>query len=214
MSAEQALRDARQSVRSQAYGMLQSDMVGRQVRAFVCTREGEPVLVCPSEQLISDRTDSGYRLELTVGDRRIITLTGILTERVDTAARARLEKFLPGQSGADLVMFGVTAARTRDGGKDAHYTGHQWRLPPAAWFGREDYIIDHMNDDHVGEMAAMCRYFHQVDDSAPTMLAVDPEGLHIRSALGVHYFPFRQYCATVKDVANETIRLARKAMAG
>jgi hypothetical protein len=50
-----------------------------------------------------------------------------------------------------------------------------------------------------------------VEAERAELVAVDPEGLHVRTERGVLYFPFDRCCATHEDVHQATVQLARTA---
>lgn len=68
-----------------------------------------------------------------------------------------------------------------------------------------------MNEDHEDSMLRMSRHYHGVEAQHAELVAVDPEGLHVRTDRGVLYFSFDRRCETHDDVHHATVHLARTA---
>jgi hypothetical protein len=68
-----------------------------------------------------------------------------------------------------------------------------------------------MNEDHEDSMLRMSRHYHAVEAAHAQLVAVDPEGLHVRTDRGVLYFPFDRFCTSHDDVHHATVQLARTA---
>ena len=89
-----------------------------------------------------------------------------------------------------------------------------WLLATPAWRDGEGSIVSHMNEDHADALAAISKRFLGQDDEEPALVAVDPEGLHVRTARGVRWLPFARACHSAGDVRAEMVRLTREAREG
>ncbi|MEM7404308.1 MAG: DUF2470 domain-containing protein [Pseudomonadota bacterium] len=197
---------ARRTARTSARGHLTIAGAAIGSCAFVCTLTGAPIVSLPNPAATGPQP-----AVLDVDGDPHLRLRGTVVAS-DDDARLRFERIVPEATHTLLVTFQVEAGTFGAAGDTLEFSGSDWHLPDAQWFAREDYIVDHMNDDHIAEMQAMVRHFVHVDDPSPRMLCADPEGMHVRTSAGVHYLPFRHYCDSVKEVALETVYLAHTAM--
>lgn len=141
------------------------------------------------------------------------------------AARARYETFFPESAGhADVHDFDywqIDPVRVRYiGGFGAiHWVeAADFLLPEMEWRDGEAGIVEHMNEDHRDAMALIWqrhtggRSAASGDgDDAPTMLASDPEGFHMRWGERVAYVRYAKICETAVDVRKEMVRLTKEA---
>lgn len=201
------MRLARQAVRAAQYAHLTLARAAVADCSFVCALTGAPVIALPTP-LQRDAQPATLHLE---GDPDV-QLVGVVSPCACEVAAERFGRVLPDAEYQALAMLSIESGRLRDADGTLEFPGHDWSLAAAEWFAREDYIVDHMNDDHVAEMRAMVSHFLGIEDPAPKMLCADPEGVHLATSEGVRYLPFRHYCNTVKEVALETVYLAHTAM--
>lgn len=131
----------------------------------------------------------------------------------DAGLRARFEALLPTVLSTSRRLWQL---KPRWVERDGELLGSaaQWLLPPASWQGDRQYITDHMNEDHVEQMRAMCRHFFGLMPQQVALIALDSEGMHLRADGHVHYLPFARCCDSTREVAMETVRLSIEAGAG
>ncbi len=146
------------------------------------------------------------------------------------AARARYETFFPesrGHAGVhDFDYWQIDPVRVRYiGGFGAiHWIEpEEFLLPRAEWQDGEAGIVQHMNEDHRDAMALIWAQHARageeaagvagVDEAAPTMLASDPEGFHMRWRNRVAYVRYATPCVEALDVRKEMVRLTQVARA-
>ena len=87
----------------------------------------------------------------------------------------------------------------------------QWRQPSPQWSSEEQGIIDHMNQDHLDALARIALQHGLSGSVAPTVIAVDPEGMHLRSGEAVLYVPFASAAFELDEVRSAVIGLAGNA---
>ena len=131
----------------------------------------------------------------------------------DAELHARFEAFFPGRLNAASRLWRLEPQAVELDGKPFG-TAVQWLLPTAGWQGDRQYITDHMNEDHIEQMQAMCRHFFAVAPQQVALIALDSEGMHLRADGQVHYLPFARCCDGTREVAMETVRLSAEAGAG
>lgn len=124
--------------------------------------------------------------------------------------RSRFLGVLPDADPARLHRFEIQEAALLDG---STASAEEWTLDTPGWVDQEQFILDHMNDDHVSEMQLMCAQLRGVEVAEPRMVAVDPEGMHLRAGDALLYFRFEEVCDTVREVAGQTIVLTHRARA-
>jgi putative heme iron utilization protein len=66
-----------------------------------------------------------------------------------------------------------------------------------------------MNRDHADALARICERFLGEGGAGAQLLAVDPEGFHVRTARGIRWLAFAHACHTADEVRAEMVRLAR-----
>lgn len=204
---------------------------------FVMTPEGAPVVYVSRIAQHTYNFEQDPHASLTVveaaldgadGDPQALGRVSVLGDAIRLAgdardaAATRYETFFPesrGHGGVhDFDFWQIDPVRVRYiGGFGAiHWIeADEFRLPRAEWQDGEAGIVDHMNDDHRDAMALMWARARGdgpgTDESAPVMLASDPEGFHMRWAGRVAYLPYARRCETALDVRKEMVRLTREA---
>lgn len=116
----------------------------------------------------------------------------------------------------DFSFFEIQPIRVRyiQGFGSIHWVEPQdWVPPVAEWLGSEAGIISHMNDDHADSLVAMCQRFTGDSSDTATMLSLDPNGFHVRTASDIHYLSFDVPCLTSVEVRKEMVRLSKLAKA-
>ncbi len=79
-----------------------------------------------------------------------------------------------------------------------------WVVPKPAWSADEAGIMEHMNSDHQDALNAMAKFYGGVESEDTSLVAVDPEGCHIKAAGRICYIPFAK-CAMTKDAVREAM---------
>lgn len=88
-----------------------------------------------------------------------------------------------------------------------------WLQAPPDWQPGESKIIEHMNDDHADALQTIAADLLGADGSRPKeaeLLAVDPEGFHVRTENGIVYGSFDQPCRSTDEVRQGFIRLIKR----
>ena len=201
-SADRAAREARWILRETARAGLRVGMQRHEVD-FVCTRGGEPIIAIPADAAEA----------VSIGENEVelhaprLTLQGRLKpiERKDQAER--FLAFHPDAAESDLLHLGVGGIKLDGTNLDAEV----FVLGDPGWLSEEQFILDHMNEDHVKEMRLMCSHFFSIKEAAPRMIAVDSEGMHLHADGRVLYLRFDSRCDTTREVAMQTVILTRRA---
>jgi hypothetical protein len=198
---------ARRLLRSTEAGTLAvpASRISRDGTTFVLTHEGRPLVGA------TDGIAAGAAATLTVAaagaDPGRVVVEGTL--RAATAAEAaRYAAFEP--AGATLCLDPATVRVTGAAGESC-LTAVDFLLPTPEWLEGEQGILDHMNEDHEDSMLRMSLHYFGTAAKTARLIAADPEGLHVRTDLGVQYFPFDRRANTHDDVHHATVHLARTA---
>ncbi|QDV04974.1 Pyridoxamine 5'-phosphate oxidase [Planctomycetes bacterium Poly30] len=88
-----------------------------------------------------------------------------------------------------------------------------WLLGSPDWHAEEAGILEHMNEDHGDAVAAIAADLLGKEVSDARLIAVDPEGFHMRTSDGVVHGSFEKACQTTDDVRQAFIQLVRGARA-
>lgn len=84
-----------------------------------------------------------------------------------------------------------------------------WRMPTPAWAAEEPGILEHMNADHADALERIAGRAGGAPGAAATLVAVDPEGAHVRAGEATLYVPFREPALDMEAVRAEMVALAR-----
>jgi putative heme iron utilization protein len=198
---------------------------------FAMTHEGRPLIYVSRIAEHTRNLKANPRTCLTVieptdGNRQALGRTSLVGEahelpaaERDAAAR-RYFSFFPEQKAYedfhDFDFWRIEPQRVRwiGGFGEIHWIDRDaWLLPATEWAAGESAIVDHMNLDHVDAMEAMCRRFLAAEPEGVELVAVAPEGFHLRNAGAIHWLPFAHTCMTSNDVRVEMVRLTREARA-
>jgi hypothetical protein len=198
-------RAARQLLRSSEAGVLEL-AASTGATPFVLSHEGRPVL--PRVVGAAPGTLAALRAEpRAAGDVSRVAIRGLL--RAATAPEAaRLAAFVATDGALALEPQAVEVSGPFG---RAELPAAALLLAEPAWRSEEAGILEHMNEDHEDSMLNMCRHYFGHEAASARLLAVDPEGLHVRTEGGTFYFPFDQRCDSHEDVHQATVRLARTA---
>ena len=88
-----------------------------------------------------------------------------------------------------------------------------WAVPMPEWADGEDGIIEHMNTDHRDALVAMANRFAGLEGDDVSLVAVDPEGCHVRVDGSVAYLGFAEPALTRDAVRSAMVDLAKRARA-
>ena len=198
---------------------------------FAMTREGRPLIYVSriaehTRNLTANPRCCLTAIEAPGGNRQAQGRTSLLGEAHELpaaerdAAAQRYFAFFPEQRAYeqfhDFEFWRIEPVRVRwiGGFGEIHWIEpDEWLVPTPEWSTGEQSIVDHMNGDHRDAMEAMCRRFFGAEPRGVELVAVDPEGFHLRNGDAVHWLPFAQPCATADDVRREMVRLTREARA-
>ena len=141
-----------------------------------------------------------------------------LSEPERAAAADRFLALFPAQRGllamGDFAFWSIEPARVRwigGFGEISWIERGDWLLPTPVWRAGEGSIVEHMNRDHPDALAAICERVLGERGEGASLLAVDPEGFHVRTAAGVRWLAFERPCHTANEVREEMVRLTRAA---
>ncbi len=88
-----------------------------------------------------------------------------------------------------------------------------WTVPTPTWGADEQSIIEHMNIDHAGAVVNIARRHGALEAQSAELVALDPEGFHLRADSTLLYVPFPEPCLTSEAVREGMVHLARAATA-
>lgn len=204
------------------------------VTPFVLTHEGYAVIYVSSIAQHTKNVLADPRVCLTLaaearpGTNRQavgrVTLVGdavpVPDEHVETAGNRYFNFFPESRAYAgthDFRFFWIEPRRVR------HIAGFgqifwverdDWLLRSPDWQAEEAGIVQHMNEDHgdaVREIAANLLGASAAELEEAELIAVDSEGFHVRTALGIVQGSFEGACQTTDDVRQAFIQLVRRA---
>lgn len=196
---------------------------------FALTHEARPILLVSSlaehtRNLAADPRCCLTVLEPTGGERQATGRASLLgearplPEAERATAGARYLALFPEQRDflqmRDFAFWSIEPLRVRwiGGFGEIHWVERDaWLLDTPEWREGEGSIVAHMNQEHADALAAICRRLLGVDGAGAELVAVDPEGFHVRAAGGVHWLAFARACRTAGDVRAEMVRLTRQA---
>ncbi len=199
------------------------------VTPFVMTHEGELVIFVSSiaQHTRNMRADSKVSLtavEPGSGNKQALGRVTVVGDAVAVPEPAlesvskRYFRFFPEAEEYvgthDFSFYWIESRRIRyigGFGQIFWIEAEQWRQRTPEWAPEEQGILDHMNEDHADALARIgLRHGAGV---APTVLAVDPEGVHLRSGEDVLYVPFPAPAFDMKTVREAMVQLSREARA-
>jgi hypothetical protein len=141
-----------------------------------------------------------------------------LAEAEGTAAAARYLALLPDQRAfldlGDFSFLRLEPERVRwigGFGEIRWIERGEWLLATPSWACAERSVAEHMNQDHADALAAICRHRLGATDGAAELVAVDPEGFHVRFGERVGWVAFARACDTAEALRAEMVRLVREA---
>ncbi len=198
---------------------------------FAMTHEGRPLVYVSRIAEHTRNLGANPRACLTVieatrGNRQALGRTSLLGEAHEVpaaerdAAAQRYFAFFPEQRAYeefhDFEFWRIEPTRVRwiGGFGEIHWIERDaWLIQTPEWSAGEASIARHMNDDHRDAMESMCRHFLGVEPDGLELVAVDPEGFHVRAGAALHWLPFASVCHTSNEVRSEMVRLTKQARA-
>ncbi|MCA8948508.1 MAG: DUF2470 domain-containing protein [Planctomycetes bacterium] len=141
----------------------------------------------------------------------------VSADRLDEV-RARYETFFPASRGYaathDFAYWWLRPVRVRyigGFGRIAWIERDEWLLPLPEWRDEERAILAHMNGDHAAAVADIARHGAGLIATDAELIALDPEGCHLRAGGRIAWVPFGAHCNTTAAVRDAMIALARTA---
>lgn len=198
---------------------------------FAMTHEGRPLIYVSRIAEHTRNLGANPRACLTVveaarGNRQALGRTSLLGEAHELSAAERgaaAERYFalfPEQSAYeqfhDFEFWRIEPVRVRwiGGFGEIHWIEREaWLAATPEWSAGEASIIAHMNDDHRDALELMCRRLLGAEPDATQLVAVDPEGFHLRNAGSIHWLAFEHACHTAQQVRLEMVRLTKAARA-
>lgn len=90
----------------------------------------------------------------------------------------------------------------------------EWLTSEKAWDDNQElHMINHMNEDHKDAMSLILNNHYHVDDTAPVMNGLLPQGCYIRSHNKNYYIPFNEVCDNPQAVRKALVQLTKDARA-
>lgn len=90
----------------------------------------------------------------------------------------------------------------------------EWSQPAPDWADGEAGMVSHMNDDHADSLLAMAQQHGDPGITEACLLAMDPEGFHVKTDVGVLYMAFPEPCLDAEAVREALVAMARGARGG
>ncbi|MBL0711480.1 MAG: DUF2470 domain-containing protein [Colwellia sp.] len=81
-------------------------------------------------------------------------------------------------------------------------------MPTAEWEKDRDYIINHMNEDHVNNMVDLVHYYFNTKPKSVELVDISSEGFYIKTEDTTHYLAFDNPCSTTIGMAEESARMS------
>lgn len=202
---------------------------------YVTTHEGQLVVYVSSIAQHTRNMQADPRVSLTVvepgaGNRQAlgrVTVVGdaaLVPGPALAAVTRRYLRFFPeaeAYAGThDFAFFWIVPRRVRyigGFGRIFWIEADEWRLPSPEWAEQEQSILDHMNADHREALARIAAHHDPGRASnggasdAPSLVAVDPEGVHLKDGESILYVPFSAAAFELEALRAAVIQLAREA---
>lgn len=196
---------------------------------FVASPEGRPVILVNSLAQHSRNISANPRVCLTVYDpaekdklaSNRVSIMGSGTP-VPADERAALEEryfaFFPHsrvwRDNQGFQFFWIEPHRVRfvSGFGRIHWLSKEgWLLPSPLWRAEEAKIIARINEGQGAALIDICKYFHQRNVRCASVIALDPEGFHLRADDDILYFVLERTCFAREEIESEISRMAIQA---
>lgn len=196
------------------------------VAPFVLDQEGQPLVListlaehtrnimadCKTSLLVfagAEDLQGGARLTL-IGDAE-------QTDKNDPFLRARYLRYFPSAEqyfdAHDFYFYRIQIQQARyiaGFGRMSWIAGAEFKSPANRLATLEAGILEHMNTDHVDNLIAYCRHFHQVETGQAEMLGIDSDGFDVKTGEQILRFDFEH---PVTDAQSARAALVAMAMA-
>ena len=149
-----------------------------------------------------------------------LTLIGDLKKVQDSiyeACKERFHNFFPESKAYEQMhdfnfyQISITQARWIGGfGKISWLDSKNWKNVSVDWFGSEENMIDHMNEDHSNTIRSALHAVHDIKDKEAVMIGLSIDGYYIRSKGNVFFINFDYPVCTSKEYRNVLIELSKK----
>lgn len=170
------------------------------VAPFVLDHSGQPVILISTIAEHTHNIVANPKVSLLVfaGDDDLqanarLTLIGEakLIDKQDVDLRARYLRYLPQAASyfdmhdfnfyrIEIAHIRYIAGFGRMGWIDGTEMPHTQLLASSALATQEASIIEHMNTDHVHNLVAYCKHFHQIEATQAQMLGIDRDGFDVK----------------------------------
>jgi len=81
-------------------------------------------------------------------------------------------------------------------------------MATAEWEKDRDYIINHMNEDHINNMIDLVHYYFKTKPETVELVDLNSEGFYIKTEKTTHYLAFDNACNTTMEMAMESARMS------
>lgn len=152
-----------------------------------------------------------------IGDAELVP-----AERVDAVSERYFQFFPESRAYAsthDFSFYWIEPRRIRHiagFGQIFWVEASEWLQEAPEWQQGEPGIIQHMNSDHKDAVERIAAFLLEVEEPAipdSQLIAVDPEGFHIRTPYGVVYGTFETRSMTTEAIRASFVQLAKESAA-
>jgi len=95
-------------------------------------------------------------------------------------------------------------------GKIAWLESEQWKKNVPEWTGKENSIIEHMNNDHSNSIISSVHAQHKIKDKKSKMIFITIDGYYVKCSKGIYFIQLEKICNNVKEYRKELVKLAKK----
>lgn len=231
---QKAVRDARRLARTHSNGILSTlsaEMEGwpfGSVAPYILDFEGHPILLLSDLAQHSHNIQRDSRVSLLAWEDeksdiqqsgRVTIMGRAAVIEGDDALRDRYLRYLPQAQEYfaihDFRFYKLAVERVRfiGGFGDIHWiSGEDYCLPSASFDAQlvaaESEAVIHMNADHQDALIRYCRA-HGVEESAPRLVGIDPEGFDVATRGGRLRIYFDAPVRDAKGLREAFVRMAR-----
>ena len=95
-------------------------------------------------------------------------------------------------------------------GKIAWLEPKNWEKITPKWKGKENSIINHMNNDHSDSIISSLKAQHNITDKKVKMIFITIDGYYVMSKKGILFIQLDNNCNTTDEYRKELVNLAKK----
>ena len=95
-------------------------------------------------------------------------------------------------------------------GEIAWLNPKNWMDINPKWQAREQYIIQHMNDDHINSIISALHAQHNIRDKSTRMVALNIDGYYVETDQKLKFISFENHCLDLKQYKDELVRQAQQ----